>query len=116
MLRDDLVARGAQVDEIPVYRTVLGQPSAEAYAALRGTVDAITFTSSSTVRNFYALLGDEGRALVARTLVACIGPITARTAREYDLPVGVVARDYTVPGLVHALTAAFSSHLPFGKT
>jgi uroporphyrinogen III methyltransferase/synthase len=66
----------------------------------------VTFTSSSTVRNFVAMARDAGldlpRALGGVT-VACIGPITADTAREMGLSVQVVAEEYTIQGLVEAL-------------
>jgi len=58
-LREQLVAAGAVVNEIPVYRTVRGTPDPESYAQLRSGVDLITFTSSSTVRFFFELLGAE---------------------------------------------------------
>ncbi|HZS92139.1 MAG TPA: uroporphyrinogen-III synthase [Chloroflexota bacterium] len=112
VLRDELTARGASVDEVPVYRTVLGQPDPAAYAALRRGIDALTFTSSSTVRNYCTLLGDDALPLATRAVVACIGPITARTARERGLHVDVVAREYTVRGLIAALAEALDSRLP----
>jgi uroporphyrinogen-III synthase len=103
VLREQLTAAGALVNEIPVYRTVLGQPDQNAYNALRAGVDIITFTSSSTVRNFFALLGDEAATIANKARIACIGPITAQTAREMGLSVGVVAQEYTMRGLIHAL-------------
>lgn len=102
-LRDQLVAAGAFVAEIPVYRTVRGAPSAEAYAQLRGGVDILTFTSSSTVRFFFDLLGDEAHSIASAAAVACIGPVTAQTAREMGLTVSCIAGEYTVPGLLAAL-------------
>jgi uroporphyrinogen-III synthase len=107
VLREQLVEEGAQVDEIPVYQTALGQPDPAAYEALRTGVDVITFTSSSTVRHFFDLLGGEALPIASRALIACIGPITAQTAREKGLQVGVIAREYTIPGLVAALTNHF---------
>jgi uroporphyrinogen-III synthase len=108
VLREQLAAHGAIVDEIAVYQTALGQPEAAAYEALRAGVDAITFTSSSTVRHFFDLLGDEAGQIASGSVVACIGPITAQTAREMGLRVDVVAREYTIPGLVTALTDLFA--------
>lgn len=102
-LREHLVAHGATVDEVPVYRTALGEPGPQEYAEMRAGVDVITFTSSSTVRNFVELLRDEAPAIAGRARIACIGPITARTARELGLRVDVVAAEYTVPGLLAAL-------------
>jgi len=66
----------------------------------------ITFTSSSTVRNFVSLAGAETGA--AR--IACIGPITAQTAQSLGLPVHIVAKDYTIPGLVQAIKEHYEVH------
>jgi uroporphyrinogen III methyltransferase/synthase len=112
-LRDELRLRGAEVDEIAAYRTVV-QPLApdlleRAFGDER--VDAITFTSSSTVRSLMESLRASGRdpALsLAGVALACIGPITAATLREEGLEPGLVAREYTVAGLVAALIAHFA--------
>jgi uroporphyrinogen-III synthase len=108
VLREQLRAAGAEVDEIHVYRTTLGRPSPEAFAELRAGVDVITFTSSSTVRNFFALLGDDAQTLAAHALIACIGPITAGTAREMGLRVDLQASEYTVGGLLSVLEAHYA--------
>ena len=99
-LAEGLRARGAKVDEVAAYHTVLGQPHPAAFDALRTGVDVITFTSSSTVRNFLRLTDglDYGDPLIA-----CIGPVTAATAREMGLHVDVVAKEYTIDGLLEAL-------------
>ncbi len=102
-LREQLVANGAMVDEIPVYRTVRGEPDLAAYAQLRSGVDIITFTSSSTVRFFFELLGVEAQKVAGKAVIACIGPITAQTARSLGLNVDIVADEYTVTGLISAL-------------
>ncbi|MEP7289991.1 MAG: uroporphyrinogen-III synthase [Chloroflexota bacterium] len=102
-LREQLVAYGAIVDEIPVYQTVRGNPDPAAYADLRAGVDVLTFTSSSTVRYFFELLGSEALTIAREATIACIGPITAHTARDLGLHVDLVADDYTIPGLVAAL-------------
>jgi len=105
VLPDELRARGAQVDVVPVYRTVPGTGDPEVLARLRaGDVDAVTFTSSSTVRNFARLA--EGVDLTG-VAVACIGPVTAATARELGMRVDVEPAEYTVPALVEALAAHF---------
>ncbi len=111
VLPDGLRTLGASVDVVPVYRTEVEQEHSPEMRRrlLEGPVDAVTFTSSSTVRNFVALLGpDAGRALRG-ALVACIGPVTAATAREFGLEAGVVAETYTIPGLVAALRSALGS-------
>ena len=105
VLPDGLRALGALVDVVPVYR-IEPEPGHSPHALRRlldGSVDCVTFTSSSSVRNFVALMGEGGIRLPARTIVACIGPVTAATARESGLTVGVVAGAYTIPGLVDAL-------------
>ena len=76
----------------------------------RGEIDCLTFTSSSTVRNFKHLLPpDKFDTLVNKTTVACIGPITAETAESLGFDVDIVAREYTIPGLYMALVDHFST-------
>lgn len=101
LLRD----RGALVDVVPVYRTVPVPGSADRLRELLEgeRIDVATFASSSSVRNLVEMLGEEVRDRLARLVVACIGPVTARTARELGLRVDVVATEYTIPGLVRAL-------------
>lgn len=105
-LRVGLQAAGAEVIEVPAYSTVLAEPSPEALAAVQTGVDVLTFTSSSTVRNFVEQVGQStAQALAAPARVVAIGPITAATAREFGLRVDVVATEHTIAGLVAALTA-----------
>jgi uroporphyrinogen III methyltransferase / synthase len=101
-----LEAMGATVDEIPIYRSAVpSEASPEALAELRaGRIDVVTFTSSSTVRNLVAMLGEA--SVLQHPLIACIGPITAKTARDLGLRVDVQASEYTVEGLVAALKNA----------
>ena len=109
-LVEGLLALGASVDQVVAYRTVVPEGSQEKALALLadGKVDVVTFASSSTVRNLVMLLrGDV--SLLQRPVVACIGPVTADTARELGLRVDVQARDYTIPGLVEALKAYFDA-------
>ena len=101
-LREQLIAAGAAVEELPVYYTVCGLPDPAAFVELRHGVDMITFTSSSTVRCFFELLPDA-LEIAAQARIACIGPITAQTARDYGLNVALVAESYTVEGLMTAL-------------
>jgi len=108
ILPEKLAEAGAEVDVVPAYETVLDRSgSGELREMLEaGNIDAITFTSSSTVRNFAALLdGYDLTRLPPGVTVACIGPITADTARELGLRVDLVAEEYTIPGLVEALKA-----------
>ena len=80
-----------------------------ASALARGALDAVTFTSSSTVDNLCDLLGPSAAADLARTRIASIGPITTATAERRGVRVDVTAREYTVRGLVDALEASFAS-------
>ena len=104
----ELRQRGAVVDEIAAYRTLPARPDPIGLAELQRGVDVITFTSSSTVRNFVALVGQD--VILPHTLTACIGPITANTARELGLRVDIMASEYTMTGLVAALADYFSTH------
>ncbi len=101
----ELRARGALVDEIAAYRTLPAQPDPNGLTELRRGVDVIAFTSSSTVRNFVALVGRD--SIPSQAVIACIGPITANTARELGLRVDVQATDYTMDGLVVAIVDHF---------
>ncbi len=106
-----LQARGARVDDLPIYQTVPAPIDAASIQALAQGVDVITFTSGSTARHFVAALG-QGPSLDLATLcrqavIACIGPVTAQTAGELGLPVHVVAEEHSVDGLIQALVAYF---------
>lgn len=108
-LATGLRAHGAVVDLVPVYRTVPATIDLSAIAVeLRdGQIDAVTFTSSSTVRCFVDLVG-RNAATSGRFTAAVIGPVTAGTARELGLGDVVEAEPHTVPGLVDALVRRFA--------
>ena len=93
--------RGWEIDDVTAYRTVrAAPPAAEIRDAIKsGGFQAVCFTSSSTVRNLVGIAGKPH----ARTVVACIGPQTAATAREFGLRVDVEPEHATVPALVDAL-------------
>ena len=102
---------GAQVTEVPAYATRRADAGAarlrEALAA--GAIDAVTFTSSSTARNFAEMFtDDERRSWLGRVTVASIGPITAATATEYGLTTNVMPGEYTIPALARALAEHFA--------
>jgi uroporphyrinogen III methyltransferase/synthase len=105
VLPDGLAARGYAVDVVSVYRTVTAAPDPDALARVRaGGVDAVTFTSSSTVRNFVDLVGplpDPGPPVVS------IGPVTSATARELGLDVTAEASEHTIDGLTDTLLSLF---------
>jgi uroporphyrinogen III methyltransferase/synthase len=98
VLPKGLAAKGWEVDVVEAYRTERLRPAPEALAGLR-TAQVVTFTSSSTVTGFLDVVD---RADVP-PIVACIGPITADTARSLGLRVDVVAETHTIDGLVDAL-------------
>jgi uroporphyrinogen III methyltransferase / synthase len=98
VLPEGLRERGWSVEVVEAYRTVQGRPSADELAAAAGA-DVVTFTSSSTVRNFLAVCD------TVPPVVACIGPVTAATAREHGLHVDVEADVHTIDGLLDALVA-----------
>lgn len=104
-----LRSSGAVVNEVDAYRTVVPSDSRDAIRdAVRRGVDAITFTSSSTVANLLRLLDDDVSPLVDVT-IACIGPVTAATAGRRGLKVDIVAEEATVDSLAYSLIEHFSS-------
>ena len=113
--RDVLVVElrrlGVAVTEVPAYQT---RRIDDGVVRLRealgsGAVDAVTFTSSSTARNFAEQFSDDERsAWRGRIAVASIGPITAATAAEYGLPTDVMPSEYTIPALARAVAEYFS--------
>jgi uroporphyrinogen III methyltransferase/synthase len=112
-LPDGLRQAGAQVTEVIAYRTLPDRPDPAAFQAFRdGAVDVVTFTSSSTARNFAAILRAELGTLPENILYASIGPETSRTARAEGMTIGLEAAEATVPGLLAALTANLKSTTP----
>jgi uroporphyrinogen III methyltransferase/synthase len=107
VLPEGLVAAGWTVDVVDAYRTVSGSPTADQLHAATAA-DAIVFTSSSTVEHYVGLSGTER----VPPVVACIGPVTAATARALGLTVTVESDVHTVPALVEALTAALARPEP----
>jgi uroporphyrinogen-III synthase len=126
----ELRKAGAQVDVVEAYETVVPPSSRRRlksmFADPKRRPHLVTFTSSSTVRNFVVLLGSGGltrksqrlRGRVAHvctnkflmsiegTRLASIGPITSSTLREVGLRADIVAREFTIPGLVEAIVRA----------
>ena len=99
--------RGYEVDVLAVYRTVTATPDPVAVERVRrGEVDALTFTSSSTVTNLCDLLGSVPDP---QPVVASIGPVTSKAAEERGLRVDVEATEHTIDGLVDALLRALAS-------
>jgi uroporphyrinogen-III synthase len=105
---------GATVNVVEAYETVVPRKSRLRLRAIlrdsKKRPDVITFTSSSTVRNFLSLVaGRNARATQALQGIrfASIGPITSSTLRELGLPVHIEAEEYTIPGLIKAIVAAW---------
>jgi uroporphyrinogen-III synthase len=111
----ELRKAGAQVDVVEAYETVVPQSSrtrlqkALANAKLRPHV--VTFTSSSSVRNFAELLGlSRDHSLNLEGIrMASIGPVTSSTLSEVGMPVDIAAREFTIPGLVQAISGALAN-------
>jgi uroporphyrinogen III methyltransferase/synthase len=102
----ELRARGAIVDVVEAYRTVVPEAGEDTIAeAFERKPDWITFTSSSTVKNFLAL---AGRERLDGVRVASIGPVTSDTARKHGIPVTVEAAEHTMDGLVEAILQSVS--------
>jgi len=118
LLPDQLRDAGGAVTEVVAYRTVVAGGERDAdhdiyRMLLDRQIDAVTFTSASTVRNFARMLGEEQVAdLLNATVVAAIGPVTAEAAQQLGIKVTVVPKKYTVPDLVDALVEHFGSQTP----
>ncbi|HWY22380.1 MAG TPA: uroporphyrinogen-III synthase [Candidatus Acidoferrum sp.] len=102
----------AGVDVVEAYETVIPQSSRKRLrTALNSTKErphVVTFTSSSTVRNFVALLGSRSASLEGIRL-ASIGPVTSSTLRELGLRADIAATEFTIPGLVEAIVRSFAA-------
>ncbi|HZD16784.1 MAG TPA: uroporphyrinogen-III synthase, partial [Actinomycetota bacterium] len=103
-LEDTLAAKGWRPTRVDAYRTRFPRalPREAREALRRGEVDAVTFTSASTVRGFVRVLG----AAKGEPKVVCIGPVTAREARAHGFRVATVADPHTMEGLVVAVERA----------
>jgi uroporphyrinogen III methyltransferase/synthase len=106
----ELTKRGAHVDVVEAYRTLPPDDlTAEIHDAFARKPDVITFTSSSTVKNFVAAAGTE---ILAGVNVVSIGPITSQTARDLGVTVAAQASVFTVDGLVEALAGLYTKTTP----
>jgi len=110
VLPEGLKRMGARVDVVEVYRTLKPKGGAKALRELlrKRKVNAITFTSSSTVNHFAELLKEEDlQNLLSGIVIACIGPITARTAKNWRMRVHIQPKEYTIPALTQAIVQYF---------
>ncbi len=107
----ELTKMGAIIDDIAVYTNTADQENANLLLSRlkESTIDLITFTSSSTVKNFKALLPPARfQELIGGVTIACIGPITAETAKDLGFDVQVIAETSTIPGLCDAIQRHYS--------
>ena len=107
-----LAKRGAEVQILPVYELACPPGASTALQRLLDAdpVDVVTFTSTATVVNFAGSFGSEDLdSLLERTRVACMGPVTADTARRLGMRVDIIAGEYTARGLAQAVAAYFTS-------
>ncbi len=109
----ELRKAGADVEVVEAYETVVPQSSrTRLRAALKNSrrrPHVVTFTSSSTVKNFVELLGRTSRRQLHRIRAASIGPVTSATLRELGLKVDIAAKEFTIPGLVAAIAKSFAA-------
>jgi uroporphyrinogen-III synthase len=115
VIPQELRRAGAQVDVVEAYETVVPRASRTRLQQVmnnpRRRPHIVTFTSSSTVKNFVELLGarqsSKGRAAQLHGVqAASIGPVTSATLRGFGLPVQIAAKEFTIPGLVSAIISA----------
>jgi uroporphyrinogen III methyltransferase/synthase len=113
ILPDELRKMGAHVDVVPVYKTIL--PDQDTSKVRKMLIDSaiamVTFTSSSTVTNFAKMFQAEERKLqewMDKTAVACIGPVTAGTARDRGFSVALIAPQYTIASLTESIVEYFT--------
>ncbi len=110
VLAVELDKMGCAVTEVDAYDTQIDATNAAEIVQMLedGQINVITFTSSSTVRNFVQAIRSvtaDIKPLLSHTKIACIGPITVKTAESLDLEVDVMAEEYTIDGLVEAIKA-----------
>jgi uroporphyrinogen III methyltransferase/synthase len=112
VLPQELEMMGATVEVVEAYRTVMPQGRKDEIRAMlqKGDIHMVTFTSSSTVSNFMDMFQEEKDQLLKwmnTVTVACIGPVTAKTAEERGLSVQVTPKDYTIEALTQAIVDYF---------
>ncbi len=110
LLVEELEKHGAEVTELVVY--VTERPAGAGVALDRAfseeTIDVITLTSSSTVRNFHELIREyRGEGTITKVPIACIGPIAAKAAETLGLTVQIMPERYTIEALVTAICDYF---------
>lgn len=119
VLPDELRKGGAQVDVIEAYETkVPGHAKEELeklFAGVNSRPHVITFTSSSTATNFVSLLGENAHEALDGVILASIGPVTSDTLRKCGFPPTIEAAEYTMKGLVDAISDYVNRSDPTAK-
>jgi len=115
ILPEELRKMGADIDVVPAYRTIRPDHDTGSLREMfkKGGIDMVTFTSSSTVTNFVEMFKEDAQELqkwMARVTIACIGPITAKTAEENGFITNLVPSEYTIESLTDSIVQHFSSH------
>lgn len=110
VIPEELRAAGAEVDVVEAYETVVPKKSRERLRVLMKhstrRPHLVTFTSSSTARNFAELVGKARARSLKNVQFASIGPVTSATLRELEMPVAIEAREFTMGGLIRAIVLA----------
>ncbi len=112
ILPDRLRELGAEVTVAVAYENVKPAGDVERIKKLfeDRRIAAVTFTSSSTVKNFVEILGQkEYKTVLKGAVIACIGPVTAKTAEEYGIKTDIMPKDYTIPALVQSIVEYFKN-------
>ena len=110
LLPKEITKRGGYIDVVTVYRTSKGEGNIQEVKELlrKRLIHVITFTSSSTVKNFVELLAEKNISkMIQGAVVASIGPITADTAASFGIRTDIMPKDYTIPGLIKAISEYF---------
>jgi uroporphyrinogen III methyltransferase/synthase len=118
LITEELRKQGAEVTEVVAYRTIAAEADREGEPdiyrmLLERSIDVVTFTSASAVRNFVRILGAEPAAdLLESAVVACIGPVTAEAASRSNIRTAIQPSNYTIPALVDAIADHFGKYQP----
>lgn len=116
LLPEELGRLGARVEAVEAYRTVKPEANGQELMRLLGEIDAVVFTSPSTVSNFAELVGsDDLSQLLCGVAVASIGPTTAAAAARYGLGPIIQPDSYNSEALVEAIARYFAGQLPGGE-
>jgi uroporphyrinogen III methyltransferase / synthase len=108
---------GADIDVVPAYRTITPEHDTGRVREMleKGEIDMVTFTSSSTVTNFVEMFKQDAQELqkwMARVTIACIGPITARTAEDNGFTINLAPPEYTIESLTDSIVKHFIQQQP----